>query len=92
MTDTISKTEDVVQVTADAPQIDQPEATATSWATMSVAASRAGRECVDVDPTSLIIGDNVRAGAHLDRQFLVSLREFGVMDPIHVTRDRDGAP
>jgi len=43
-----------------------------------------------VDPTSLIIGDNVRAGAHLDRQFLASLREFAVMDPIHVTRDQDG--
>ena len=57
---------------------------------MPVAASTAGRECVDVDPTSLIIGDNVRAGAHLDRQFLASLREFAVMDPIHVTLDQDG--
>jgi len=90
MTDTISKTEDVVQVTDDTSQIDHPEATAASWAAMPVAASTAGCECVDVDPTSLIIGDNVRAGAHLDRQFLASLREFGVMDPIHVTRDQDG--
>jgi len=34
MTDTISKTEDVVQVTDDTPQIDHPEATAASWAAM----------------------------------------------------------
>lgn len=34
-------------------------------------------ECIDVDPTTLIIGDNVRAGAHLDRQFLSSLHDFG---------------
>ena len=51
---------------------------------------RVARECVDVDPTSLILGDNVRAAAHLDRQFLASLREYGAMDPIHVTRDQDG--
>jgi len=50
----------------------------------------AARECLDVDPTTLIIGDNVRAGAHLDRQFLASLREFGVMDPVHVIRADDG--
>ncbi len=48
------------------------------------------RECVDVDPTTLILGDNVRAKAHLDRQFLASLRQFGVMDPIHATRADDG--
>ena len=60
--------------------------------TAAATGARGAHECIDVDPTTLIIGDNVRAGAHLDRQFLVSLREFGVMDPIHVTRDRDGAP
>ncbi len=43
-----------------------------------------------MDPTTLIIGDNVRAEARLDRQFLASIREFGVMDPIHVTRADDG--
>jgi len=53
-------------------------------------APAAARECLDVDPTTLIIGDNVRAGAHLDRQFLASLREFGVMDPVHVIRADDG--
>ncbi len=39
MTDTISKTEDVVQVPDDTPQIDHPEATAASWAAMPLAAS-----------------------------------------------------
>jgi len=100
MTDTISKTNDdsqVIDSTEDAEQLqrsvnDRTPASPTdsSWAAMPVASSTAGRECVDVDPTSLIIGDNVRAGAHLDRQFLASLREFGVMDPIHVTRADDG--
>ncbi len=103
MTDTISRTgDDDVQATdarltddgltnaADAPQVDSPQAVTAPWAAMPVTASPAGRECVDVDPTTLIIGDNVRAAAHLDRQFVASLREFGVMDPIHVTRDQDG--
>jgi ParB family chromosome partitioning protein len=94
MTDTISRTDDDVQQAtddaADAPQFDRPEAVTPPWAAMPVAASTGGRECIDVDPTTLIIGDNVRAAAHLDRQFLASLREFGVMDPIHVTRDQDG--
>ena len=54
------------------------------------APSLADRECVDVDPTRLILGDNVRAAAHLDRHFLASLRQFGVMNPIHVTRSEDG--
>jgi len=93
MTDTINRTGDDVQTTADAvdaPQVDHPETVTPPWAAMPVTASTVGRECVDVDPTTLIIGDNVRAAAHLDRQFLASLREFGVMDPIHVTRDQDG--
>jgi len=33
----------------------------------------------------------VRAAAHLDRQFLASLREHGVMNPIQATRSDDGA-
>ena len=72
-----------------------PASTADAEQTQAVpvpspAPSLAGRECVDVDPTSLILGDNVRAAAHLDRQFLASLRQFGVMDPIHATRSEDG--
>ena len=49
-----------------------------------------GHEVVDVDPASLVIGDNVRAATHLDRQFLASLREFGVMTPIQAVRTDDG--
>ncbi len=94
MTDTINRTGDDVQAATadaiDARQFDHPETVTPPWAAMPVTASTVGRECVDVDPTTLIIGDNVRAAAHLDRQFLASLREFGVMDPIHVTRNQDG--
>jgi ParB family chromosome partitioning protein len=43
-----------------------------------------------VDPSTLIIGYNVRAAAHVDRQFLASLREHGVMNPIQATRADDG--
>lgn len=50
----------------------------------------ANRECIEVDPTTLIIGDNVRATAHLDRQFLASLRQHGVMNPIQAVRADDG--
>ena len=55
-----------------------------------VGTATGSHECIDVDPTTLIIGDNVRAAAHLDRQFLASLREHGVMNPIQATRADDG--
>ncbi len=59
--------------------------------TAAATGARGAHECIDVDPTTLIIGDNVRAAAHLDRQFLASLREHGVMNPIQATRADDGA-
>jgi len=78
-----AETESTVEATGSGNVDLSPQPSPTSSETVA-------RECVDVDPTSLIIGDNVRAAAHLDRQFLASLREYGVMDPIHVTRADDG--
>ncbi len=78
-------------ITTAAPTAD--EAAAESGSTVQATPTlgeAAARECVDVDPTSLILGDNVRGAAHLDRHFLASLRDFGVMDPIHVVRADDG--
>src|SRR6478752_1415349 len=71
---------------------DAAAATRTMAAEFSDTGTATGsHECIDVDPTTLIIGDNVRAAAHLDRQFLASLREHGVMNPIQATRDDNGS-
>ena len=98
MTDTIARPDATIIDTAPADTVngvnvaETTEQPAQQSTIDAVAVTEPGtRECVEVDPTTLIIGDNVRAAAHLDRQFLASLREFGVMDPIHVTRDHDGA-
>ena len=86
MTDTLTAPD-----TTDTTTDSAPDATVLSDAsTTPDAAVRASRECIEVDPTILVIGDNVRAAARLDRQFLASLREYGVMEPIHVTRDDEG--
>ena len=94
MTDTITTAAAAVDEAVAAENGSTVEATPTtadpSPQSSPTSPERVARECVDVDPTSLILGDNVRAAAHLDRQFLASLREYGVMDPIHVTRDQDG--
>ncbi len=95
MTDTITTTAPTADEAVPAETESTVEATGSGSANLSpqpspTSSETVARECVDVDPTSLIIGDNVRAAAHLDRQFLASLREFGVMDPIHVTRADDG--
>ena len=86
MTDTPTTPDTTPDSTSDAALTKADEATAAPGA----ATATASRECIEVDPTTLIIGDNVRAAAHLDRRFLASLREYGVMEPIHVTRADDG--
>ena len=98
MTDTIARPDATIIHTAPADTVngvnvaETTEQPAQQSTIDAVAVTEPGtRECVEVDPTTLIIGDNVRAAAHLDRQFLASLREFGVMNPIQVTRADDGA-
>lgn len=44
----------------------------------------------DLDPRTLLIEANVRAQAHLDAQFLASLREHGVLMPVLVQRTAEG--
>jgi len=85
MTDTISRPD-----THTTPPFREPTEPPTDQGPESSGSPAPARECIDVDPTTLIIGDNVRAEARLDRQFLASIREFGVMDPIHITRADDG--
>ena len=43
-----------------------------------------------LDPTTLLMADNVRAAAALDTNFLSSVREHGVLQPITAARTEDG--
>ncbi|WP_299306070.1 ParB N-terminal domain-containing protein [uncultured Brachybacterium sp.] len=49
------------------------------------------RTLVHVDPTSIVLDTNVRADARLDKAFLASIRDHGVMQPVVGYRDDDGA-
>lgn len=44
-----------------------------------------------IDPAAAIIGGNVRLDARLDKDFLASVRERGVLVPIVVTQDQQSA-
>jgi ParB family chromosome partitioning protein len=43
-----------------------------------------------LDPTTLLIGENVRDNATLDPQFVASVREHGVLQPITAVRSDTG--
>ena len=43
-----------------------------------------------LDPATLVIADNVRLDPRLDRQFLASIRERGVLEPVLLYRAEDG--
>ena len=87
MTDTLTPTDTTLDTT---PGTTPDNVATEAFETPGTAGAAGAHECIDVDPTTLIIGDNVRAAAHLDRQFLASLREHGVMNPIQATRTGDG--
>ena len=53
----------------------------------TTAAPPAGGELQHVDPNTLIIGDNVRDDAALDRDFVNSITTHGVLLPITAVRD-----
>jgi ParB family transcriptional regulator, chromosome partitioning protein len=44
-----------------------------------------------VDPTTLLVDVNIRSDAALDKDFLASIRDFGVLVPIVAVRTDDGA-
>jgi ParB family transcriptional regulator, chromosome partitioning protein len=46
-------------------------------------------EILDVDPKTLVIGANVRLEPRLDKPFIASIRERGVLEPIIAYRDDD---
>ncbi len=46
-------------------------------------------ELVSADPTTLVVGANVRVDPRLDAEFLASIRERGVLEPIIAYRDGD---
>jgi ParB family chromosome partitioning protein len=43
-----------------------------------------------LNPADLVVGDNVRDGARLDKAFLASIKEHGVLTPITAVRLPDG--
>ena len=43
-----------------------------------------------VDPATVVIGDNVRLGARMDKEFVASVRERGVLEPVLLYRAADG--
>ena len=50
-----------------------------------------GSQLIDVDPTELVIGTNVRLDPTLDRSFIASIRERGVLVPIVAHRNDSGS-
>ncbi|MEO6703717.1 MAG: ParB/RepB/Spo0J family partition protein, partial [Jatrophihabitantaceae bacterium] len=47
-------------------------------------------ELLHLDPTTLLLDGNIRASADLDKDFLASIRERGVLVPIVAVRTADG--
>ncbi|NMH78645.1 ParB N-terminal domain-containing protein [Pseudonocardia xinjiangensis] len=75
-------------------QYDENEATADVRAEHDGGAAVPGAplgELLQVDPRQLIIGANVRGTVVLDREFVRSIRDRGVREPIQVRRRADGA-
>jgi ParB family chromosome partitioning protein len=56
----------------------------------AVATEHALGEFVHIDPNALAVGDNVREYANLDKPFLDSIAEHGVLVPITAIRRDDG--
>ena len=44
-----------------------------------------------IDPSELVIRDNVRVDPQLDKEFIASIRERGVLTPVSVYQGADGA-
>ncbi|MEK6443588.1 ParB/RepB/Spo0J family partition protein [Pseudonocardia sp. T1-2H] len=47
-------------------------------------------ELLTVDPMTLLVGTNVRTDADLDAEFVASIKDRGVLEPITVRRDDNG--
>lgn len=80
--DTTTELEGHVRVTTGADS-EAPDARAT------VATVQALPELVHVDPATLIVSANVRAEVHLDKPFIASIRDQGVLVPIVARRRND---
>ena len=49
------------------------------------------REIQDLDPTALLVDVNIRHDARLDKDFVASIRDHGVLQPIVAVRTADGS-
>lgn len=79
-------------MTATVTDLDAKKATRRPRKTTPAAAPPVGddAELLTVDPRTLKIGSNVRLDARLDVDFIESIRERGVLEPIIAYRDPDG--
>lgn len=74
-----------------ATEIPAPRDQATEQRPPVVAETTAGaEELLWVDPRELIIGDNVRLDAALDKGFVADIAERGVRQPVPVRREESG--
>ncbi len=64
--------------------------TTTPDAAAEAVSEHALGELEHIDPTSLQVGDNIREYANLDKAFLDSIAEHGVLVPITAIRRHDG--
>ncbi len=53
--------------------------------------TRRGVEVQHLDPRSLLVDVNVRRDAQVDKEFVASVRDLGVLVPIVAVRTGDGA-
>jgi ParB family chromosome partitioning protein len=58
--------------------------------TTTTTTTEAGFSLEHLNPADLVVGDNVRDGARLDKAFLASIKEHGVLTPITAVRLPDG--
>src|ERR1035437_9265152 len=62
----------------------------SSTSTQTETAAAIADEFAHIDPTTLTIDANVRTTASLDKDFVASIREHGVLTPILAVRQGDG--
>lgn len=61
--------------------------TITETPTATSAAAQVREVIEQVDPRTLVIAANVRGTVDLDREFVASIRDLGVLEPVTVVRD-----
>ena len=56
-------------------------------ATTQATTATVGFEFADVDPRTLTVETNVRVAANIDKEFVASIRDLGVLQPVLAVRE-----